>query len=331
MNVEGRSLLPLGVLALALALTAIGLACDDASGQGPTITVIINDEDEQQTARSTNVFQDLLTFHGNITLAHPLYPFGYTTVITPVVQFQAGVTPWETIFNPPELTFTSQGTQNYTVQLRVPTGLLASSQFQLVFTATTSNLPLAVVTSDSGIVSIAQYYIINRQFSTEPIRVKQGQAVDFNLTLNNKGNGADTFSLSLPNLEELAFYKIEVIFPSSKRVSPDEEVQFSFRLVADADARVGEFQLNITIRSEESREDPDHADVVNGAEFTVVVEPSIISSIKDYWYVVAIAVGVFVGVAILLKVRSNKAFEKEFKEYEKAQAEKAKAKKEALI
>ena len=311
---------------LALALVAIGLACDDASGQIPAITVEINDEDEQQTARSTNVFQDLLTFHGNITLAHPLYPFGKTTVITPVVQFPAGVTPWETNPNPPTLSFTSQGTQNFTVKLTVPTGLLATDLFTLTFTATTGDLLYHTTQPDDGLVSIAQYYKMARQFSTEPIRVKQGQAADFNLSLINTGNGADTFSLSIPNLEELAFYKVDVVFTNSKRVLPDEEVFISFHLEVDSDARVGEFQLNITIRSDESRTDPDHAEVINGAEFTVVVEPSIISSIKNYWYVVVIVVGVFVGVAILLKVRSNKAFEKEYEEYEKAQAAMAKAK-----
>jgi hypothetical protein len=326
MNLEGRSLLLIGILALALALAAIGLACDDASGQVPTITVEIDDEDEQQTAHSTNVFQDLLTFHGNITLAHPLYVPGKTTVITPVVEFPDGVTPWETNINPPALSFTSQGTQNFTVQLTVPTGLLATDLFRLVFSATTDDLVLVTIVDDDGLVSIAQYYIINRQFSTEPIKVKQGQAVDFNLTLINKGNGADTFSLSISNEDELAFFKVYVFFEQSKRVQPDAEVRISFRVEADDGARVGEFQLNVTIRSDESRTDVDHAEVVNGAEFTIVVQPSIISSIKDYWYVVAIAVVAIAGVGILLKVRSDKAFEKEFKEYEKAQAEKVKGK-----
>jgi hypothetical protein len=329
MNAKGRSLLTLCVVGLALSICVIALACDDASGQIPTITVEINDEDERQTAHSTNVFSDLLTFHGNITLAHPAFIPGTTKVITPVVEFPTGVTPWETIPNPPELTFTSQGTKNYTIKLRVPTGLLATDLFPLTFTAEIEGLVRYDLKNDDGIVSIAQYYIINRQFSTEPVKVKQGQSVDFNLTLINKGNGADTFSLAVTNEEELAFYKVFIFFEQSKRVQPDQEVKIALRLEAADDAKVGELQLNITIRSDESRSDPDHAEVINGAEFTIVIEPSIISSIKDYWYLVAIAVGVVVGVVVVLKVRSDKAFEKEYEEYERAQAEKAKTKTKA--
>jgi uncharacterized membrane protein len=220
---------------------------------------------------------------------------------------------WEVNFDPPEgLVYTASMTKNFTAQVTVPEGLPASMlPHLLVFNASTDEILLYTVTTGTANVHIAQFYKISRQYSTEPLRVKQGQSVEFNITLINRGNGADTFTVEVTNEDELNLRKVFVFFDRQKRISAGEEAIVNLRLQTEDDALEGEFQLNVTIRSETSSTDPKHDLVTSGAEWTVVVEPSLTSTIIDLWYYVLGGAVVLVVVAFLLIRRRRRRSEED--------------------
>jgi hypothetical protein len=295
---------------LAMALTMGFLASEDVEAQIPAIDVSLDDGDRDQTARITDGEQDHLTFKGEVTLNRPLWPPGTTVVIEVVIEMPSLSSVWEHNIDPPEMSFASSMTQNFTATVTVPPALGAATFYNLVFNATTEDILFFSNTPDNGVVRIAQYYRISRQFSTEPLRVEQGKSIEFNITLINRGNGDDTFNLEVTNEAELDLVGLIVYFDRSKRIEAGEELLVKLRLEADQEAIEGEYQLNLTIRSEGSSSDPVADLVTSGAEWTIAVDPGLISQIKNYWYLVGIGAGVgVVGVVLLIRRRRKRAAE----------------------
>ncbi len=238
---------------------------------------------------------------------------------------------WAVSFDPPSLTFTASESKEFIATVTVPVGLAAAAFYTLEFTASTGDLLLYDVTSDTARVTIAQYYKISRQYSTEPITVKQGELVEFNFTVENRGNGDDTFLLEVANLMELEGAGLTVLYETSKRVRPGRTAGVKLQVEAADDALESQFQLNVTITSEGSKSDPayDRA-VTSGAEWTIVVEPSLGSTITRniVWIVGAGVVAVvLVVVLVLLRRRKRAREEEEDLEEEEAPPPKKKRKK----
>lgn len=301
-----------GVIVLLALVAVLTLPSDDSLGQIPAIDVSIDDVDRDQTSRVTDVKNEVLTFHGEVTLNKPVWIPGTTVTLELELEMPRSDGVWEVNFDPPEgLVYTASSTQNFSAQVTVPEGLPASLQpHLLVFNASTSDILFYTVTTGTANVYIAQFYKISRQYSTKPLRVKQGQSVEFNITLINRGNGADTFSVEVTNEDELNLRKVFVFFDRQKRISAGEQAIVRFRLQTEDDALEGEFSLNVTIRSETSSTDPHHDLVTSGAEWTVVVEPSLTSTIIGMWYYVVGGVVVLVVVGFfLVRRRRLKAME----------------------
>ncbi|MCK5251298.1 MAG: hypothetical protein KAQ96_00050, partial [Thermoplasmata archaeon] len=170
------------------------------------------------------------------------------------------------------------------------------------------------VTPDTARVNIAQYYKISRQYSTEPINIQQGDVVNFNFTAENTGNGADTFIFEVSNLAELEFAGLTLIYDISKRVEMGEEENVKLQLSAAANAIEDTFKINLTITSEGSRTDPNYENpVTNSAEWNVIVEPSLGSTIVDNLVFIAIGVVILIVIIIVLVLlrRRKRAREEE--------------------
>lgn len=326
MRLKGHLVTTALLTVVALAVATLAIASWDAQAQlQPELRASIIQEDRDQTARPTDVTNDLLTFDGEVTLQKVTWFPGEQVVVEVQLDMQGVEEVWEANINPPEMTFTASGSKNFTAVVTVPIGL-ASGEFHTLFFEPSSedlpNPPLTAITPGTANVVIAQHYKIGRQYSTEPLRVTQGDMLEFNITLVNRGNGADTFILEVTNHVELDGLGLNVIFEASKRVDAGEEREVRLRIEAADDAVLSEAQINLTIRSEGSTSDPLWETVVNGAEWTVVVEPSLVNRAFEYWYLIVAAAAALVALGIFLSYRRRKRREEaEVEAYQKRMEE----------
>ncbi len=306
-----QSNLAICVLGLAVLALAMLMVAEDAQGQLPSIHVSVAEGDREQTAEITGTTNQVLEFDGEVLLTKPVWFPGQSVTVTLTLEMQGTNPVWNYTFQPPTLEFTASGTKNFTALVTAPAGLLAADFFNLIFDAETADIPFYDKVTGTALVHVAQYYGVGRQFSTEPLRVKQGDSLEFNVTIINRGNGGDTFTLALSNEEELNFLKLFVYFDRQARLDPGEETRIKLRLESDQEAQEGTFQLNFTITSDGSSSDPDADTVVNFADFTVVVEPSLTSQLVEYWYVIAAALAVLIVISLFLVRRRRKRREGE--------------------
>jgi len=302
MEVHRRSLAIIALVALAVAVLGVMAASEGSQGQISTIDVDLDPSVRDLTARPTDTENDLLEFDGCLTLnREPFWPPGSSVVIDLGLRMVGVGEVWAVSFDPPSLTFTASESKAFSATVTVPVGLAAAAFYTLEFTASTEDLLVVEVTSDTARVTIAQYYKISRQYSTQPITVKQGELVEFNFTVENRGNGDDTFLFEVANLMELEGAGLTVLYETSKRVRPGHTAGVKLQVEAADDALESQFQLNVTITSEGSEGDPAYQRAVtSGAEWTIVVEPSLGSTITQNIVSIVAAVVVLVVVAVVL-------------------------------
>ncbi len=317
MVTESRSLILIALIATAVAFVAIAMVADEVQAQLPTITVNVDNADAEQTAFPTETENDILVIDGCLTLDRPIWPPGTSVVIEMEMEMTGVQVIWEASINPPSHTFAASESQGFSVRVTVPASLPATTTigFLLEFTATTQDVIFVEVTPDTARVNIAQYYRISRQYSTEPINIQQGDVVNFNFTVENTGNGDDTFILEVSNLAELEFAGLTLIYDTSKRIEMGEDENIKLQLSAVGNAIEGHFKINLTITSEGSRTDPNYEKpVTNSAEWNVIVEPSIGSKIVDNLVFIVIGVVVLIViifVLVLLRRRKRARAEEE--------------------
>ena len=302
-----RSAAILAMLVFAMSIVAIALSSEEVAAQLPEIKVTILEEDRDQTAHPTDVANDRLTFQGDVALDRTFWPPGSTVTIELELDVSGASPIWEYFFHPDELSFTASSVQNFTTTIVVPENQPAGAFHNLIFNATPTGLVLHNMEPGYGQIVIAQYYKIGRQFSTAPLRVTQGDIIDFNITLANKGNGDDTFLLEVSNEAELLNAGLTVIYERSKHIDSGRDDDVELQLQAADDALVSEFSLNLTIRSEGSAADPDVEDTItSGAEWTVVVDPGLATTLTDNLYIIVPGILAAVGIGIFLILRRRK-------------------------
>jgi hypothetical protein len=324
-----RSAAFLALLVFTVTIIAIALSGEDVTAQLTEIKVTILEEDRDQTAHPTDVANDLLTFSGDVALNRAFWPPGSVTIELSLV-ISGDSLGWEVFFDPEFHTFTSSAVQNFTAAVVVPEEQPAGAFHNLVFNANATGLLLPTIEPGYAQVEIAQYYKIGRQYSTAPLRVTQGEMVEFNITLANRGNGEDTFLLEVSNEAELLNAGLTVIYERSTHIDPGHEDSVDLRLQAADDALVSEFSLNLTIRSEGSASDPDVEDTVtSGAEWTVVVEEGLTSIIFNNLYIIVpgVAIALVFGIFLIRRRRKRGRLEAEAEDANKPAAYGGKKKK----
>lgn len=337
MVTESRSLILIALIATAVAFVAIGMVADEVQAQLPTITVSVDDADAEQTAFPTETENDLLIIDGCLTLDRPIWPPGTSVVIDMRMEMTGVDVIWEVSIDPPSHTFAASESQGFSARVTVPAGLPATTTigFLLEFTATTQDIFLFDVTPDSARINIAQYYKISRQYSTEAIKIQQGEVVDFNFTAENTGNGDDTFIFEVANLAELEFAGLTLIYDTSKRIEMGRDESVKLQLSAAANALEGTFKINLTITSEGSRTDPNYENpVTNSAEWNVIVEPSLSSTIVDnfvFIIIIVLVLIVIIIVLVLLRKRKRAREEEDLAEDEEAPPPSKKRKKRPKV
>ncbi len=330
MGIHRRSTLALALLVLMGALLMVVMTGEGADAQVTEVTVTIAENDRDQTARPTDTEHDILEFRGEIALDKTIW-IGQSVKLTPELLMPNAPSLWEVTFNPTDITYTASGVENFTATVVVPSGLAVTTRpYTLVFNVTTSDLLFYNLNEGFAQVSIAQYYKIGRLYSTLPLKVTQGERIEFNITIINRGNGEDTFLLTVSNLLELSDAGLTVIAPpSSGRVGPGAVDDVKLLLQADDDAILSEFSLNLTITSEESQSDPDHSTVTSFAEWTVVVEAGIGTTITNNLKYIIPGVILVVAVIAFVLFRRKKMREREEREVKEREEGKKKKKKKS--
>jgi hypothetical protein len=332
MGGPGRSLALLVLMAAAATLLVLGTAGEGAEAQLPEITVSLEGEDTEQVAFPTETENDLLIFEGCLTFSRPFWPPGTSVVIEMSIEMPDLDEPWQFSIDPPTHTFTASESQAFSARVTVPAGLPATVTIghPLEFTASTENILIYDVTSDTARVTVAQYYRMSRYFSTEPIKVEQGEVVEFNFTVVNGGNGVDTFVFEVTNEAEMLFAGLTIPPINPRRLVTGEDANIRITMQAAADAREGQFKLNLTIRSEGSSQDPNYDNpVTSGIEWNVLVEPSLEQTIwANIEYIILGVVVLIVVAAVLVILRGRRmAAEEEEEEEEETPPPKKRRKK----
>ncbi len=310
-----RSAAFLALLVFAVTIVAVALSSEEVEAQLADIKVTILEEDRDQSAHPTDVAVDRLVFHGDVALDRAFWPPGSSVVVELELEMSDVSPVWEAFFHPEFLTYTASSVQNFTATVVVPVQQPAGVFHSLIFNATVTGLFLPSIEPGSAQVVIAQFYKIGRQYSTLPLRVTQGDIIDFNITLANRGNGEDTFILEVSNEAELLNAGLTVIYEPSKHIDAGEEEEIDLQLQASNDALVSDFSLNLTIRSEGSASDPDVEDTVtSGAEWNVVVEAGLATTLTDNLYIIVPGAIIVVVIGVLLIMRRRKRDRKEVEE-----------------
>ncbi len=323
-------MLALALLALSATLVMVAMTGEDAAAQVTKVVVTIDENDRDQTAHPTDTNHDVLTFRGEVALDKTFWVLGQTVVLDPNLFIDNAPSPWNVVFAPDDFKFSASGVENFTATLVVPEKLAAAAIYDLVFNVTTTDLIYYELTAGPAHVTIAQYYKIGRLYSTLPLKVTQGERIEFNITLINRGNGEDTFLLLVSNVLELGDAGLTVIYvPSSGRVPPGGEDEVELELLAADDAILSEFSLNLTITSDESKSDPDADTVTSFAEWTIVVEAGIGTTItNNLKYIIPGVILVVVVVAFILfrRKKMRERGEQEDKEREEGKKKKKSSK-----
>jgi hypothetical protein len=138
----------------------------------------------------------------------------------------------------------------------------------------------------------------------------------------------------MTNEAELLFAGLTVTIPSSKRVESGDEVNVRFQMQAASDAPLDQFHANVTIKSEGSSLDPNvDIPVTNSAEWNVLIEASLQSTIWDNLPFIIVGVIVLILVIVLLVIlrKRKRAREEAEAEEEAAKASKKKRKKRPKV
>ena len=274
---SGRPLVILVLLATALAILAIGVFSDGTEAYADVITVNLEDSCKEQTAFPTDTKIDILEFDGCLTLSKHLWVPGYSVVIRMEIEMSGVDKVWEYHIDPPTHTFTFSGSQSFKAQVTVPARFPTTIDFLLEFTAYSNEMLLYDVITDTAQVKITQYYKIHCYFSTQPINIQQDDMVDLNFVVENVGNGKDTFIFEVDNETELLFAGLTLIYNTSMQILMGEEENVRIHLVTAADAHKGQFQVNLTIKSENSTTDPNYENPVTSiAELNVLILSDIV-------------------------------------------------------
>jgi hypothetical protein len=121
------------------------------------------------------------------------------------------------------------------------------------------------------------------------------------------------------NEAELLFMGLTISYPPSKRVLAGLNAEVDLEIVAADDAKETQIQVNLTITSEGSTTDPAlERSVTSGAEWTVVVEPSIASQLRENLPIIIpsliILVVLLVVFVVIRKKKRAKAVEEDLDE-----------------
>lgn len=201
-------LLP-GGLALLLLLVAIPLhASAQQGGIAPTLTI----SQLSPTEQLVTVTPSAPGAANYIAIVKCTKPPGGVVSVTLSVQTSTG---WPGIVSPPSLTFTlNGGSIQVAVIVSVPPGTNASSVGEVLVTGQGSYAGRPLTASSTGVIRVAQYFRIVPDSKDVFLELPMGGRTVLDLYVINRGNGLDSFSITILQQGSLAKTGWIVVLPS---------------------------------------------------------------------------------------------------------------------
>lgn len=158
-----------------------------------------------------------------------------------------------------------------------------------------------------GIIRMNQYHKFQLRIPEKYLRVEPGETAKFNVEIDNIGNGNDTFSIRIKNLEKLRDQGLEIAFPTTQPFLAEDGVfKFSIKVQIPSDPFYQSdlrIELEISIVGVEDEDAPPQTEVlkikVRSCNPFFVRECYII-------YIPLIIIGVVVFIIILWRRRKLK-------------------------
>lgn len=124
----------------------------------------------------------------------------------PLVRYRVNLTAdcegWESVCSPNQFLVSGSGNNSFTTTVKVPAGAPGGETRQLTVNATitTTGLPIATC-STYAILSTSQSYGLKLSSDSSAMTVNAGQTVTWKFGVRNNGNGRDSFSVQVVNLQ----------------------------------------------------------------------------------------------------------------------------------
>jgi hypothetical protein len=124
----------------------------------------------------------------------------------PLVRYRVNLTAvcrdWVAVCAPNLITLTGGGNNSFTTRVTVPAGISGgiSEQVNITAAVSTTGLPLATCTT-YAVLSTRQTFGLELSSIAPTLQVTAGKTAAWTFNLKNTGNGRDTFSLSVVNLQ----------------------------------------------------------------------------------------------------------------------------------
>ncbi len=182
--------IPVAIAVLLVACIATGPGADALPNPVPVLTLQLTPT--QLQAHVTPTQNGPVMFGGNATVEAA---FGFMTV---TVTLSASCI-WPAIISPSTMEFKDSKPQPFYVTVVVPpkTSALMIGQLIVSGTAKAPGMPVATATANA-VVTVAQYHMFELSTRNDTLYgAAPGASVSGRLTINNTGNGLDTFSIAM--------------------------------------------------------------------------------------------------------------------------------------
>ena len=221
------------IVALHVALATMLVACiapcpgvDALPNPVPVLTLSLTPT--QLQAHVTQTQNGPVMFGGNATVEAA---FGFMTV---TVTLSASCI-WPAIVSPSTMTFTSTQSQLFHVTVVVPprTSALGIGQLIISGTAKAPGMPTATATANA-VVTVDQYFVFDISTPDSTLAgAAPGRTVSGRFTINNTGNGLDSFRIALTDPSDaVALYSGR----TSVDIQQQESAAIDFSLTVSSDA-----------------------------------------------------------------------------------------------
>ncbi len=232
---------PSTLLILAVALFVMSLvviSTDDASAL-PMHSLHVSLFPEELGAKVTEDQMGAVTFGGNVTIEKQQGVERVTVTLD--ADTASG---WPTVVSPQTMAFINPGTQQFQLNVIVPSGTPVSSTTSTVYVHASSPIweedQTAIVR-----VYVLQYYKLDIWMDQTMYESEPGESVMGRIYVNNSGNGEDTFAISV---EKLPKGVRECRFDAEQQTVPHGLYgEFTFTILSDEDLEVGQDGNMLTV------------------------------------------------------------------------------------
>jgi hypothetical protein len=229
--------------------TTVAISIDQNPGL-PTVSISL--EDTMKTAHVGPGNDCTVEFNGTVTVS-------MNPATTVVVSLAAEDTWGSAAVSPSELTFGSSGMQPFSVTVRArprestkTTGMVTvTGRWQLNPGGISG--PANPPEGATGRIEIAQFYIFDMTSTRAFIETSLDSEVEFNLNILNQGNGADIFSISIINMDELNDKDItaSLSMVSAEIMEHPAERPIELRVTTPRDSKcIGENAIEVSVTSD---------------------------------------------------------------------------------